>query len=314
MTKKVTKINRAHKLSERMLLVKKGMGRFTNTITDTALTSDILSQSGCAAGSAVGKKMLFEPTLLSSITTPYNQNRDLDKAMTVPWSGGGWHGVPVGKYQEYKGKSVAKHEETLAAARAFAANLPAHIEAQRRRLGTLFSAEDYPTKEEFINCWHFKLQTNAIPSSDIRANLDEEERKDIAAQVDKANAEYFAKAWQQVVEQMAKGIAHVAKILTSDGAGGRKSPVNATLIPNLQMQVEVAREMGVAVDDHDLIALANEVEEKLLQLPSEVLADNPELKKKVGKDAQHLQIRAAREVQAVDARVQDMVNEFGGFA
>ena len=79
------------------------------------------------------------------------------------------------------------------------------------------------------------------------------------------------------------------------------------------MQVEVTREMAVAVDDQDLIALANEVERKLLQVPAETLAANPSVKESVGKDAEHLATRAAREVQAVDKRVQDMVNEFGDY-
>jgi len=308
------KLTRAHTLSERMLLVKKPMGRFSNTITDRNLTADIIAKSGCISGAASGRKELFDPTLLSPMTTPYNQNRELDTKMTLPWSGGGWHAVAVGQYSEYKAKSNAKHEEVLAEARKFAANLPAHIEAQRYRLGTLFDIGDYPTAEEFMNCWHYKIQTSQIPSTDVRVALDDEERQDIANQVAKENAELFAGAWRSVVEKMAAGIAHVAKILGSDGAGGRKSPVNATLIPNLKAQVDLAREMGVAVDDHDLIDLANEVEAKLLQLESDTLARNPLAKEQVAKDAQHLATRAAREVVAVDARVNAMVNEFGGFA
>jgi hypothetical protein len=221
----------------------------------------------------------------------------------------------VGKYQEFIAQSEAKHEETMVAARKFAGNIRAHIEAQRGRLGTLFDANDYPTAEEFVGCWHFKIETSTIQSSDVRVKLDQETRDDIARQTDKANAERFSGAWQHVTEKMAQGIAHVAKILNSDGAGtGRKSPVNATLIDNLRMQVEVAREMAVAVDDHDLINLTNEVERKLLQIPSETLAANEGAKEQVGKDAKHLATRAAREVQAVDKRVQDMVNEFGDFA
>lgn len=308
------KLSRAHTLSERMLLVKKPMGRFSNTITDRSLTADIIAQSGCISGAASGRKELFDPALLSPITTPYNQNRELDKKMTLPWSGGGWHAVAVGQYTEYKAKSIAKYEEMMVLVRGFAANLPAHIEAQRSRLGTLFNIDDYPTKEEFINCWHFKIQTDQIPSTDVRVALDKEEREDIANQIAKSNADMMAGAWTQVTEKMAEGIAHVAKILGSDGSGGRKSPVNATLIPNLKAQVEIARSMGVAVDDLDLVNLANEVEEKLLQHESDTLARNPIVKEQVAKAAAHLATRAAREVQAVDARVQTMVNEFGGFA
>ena len=309
------KISRAHTLSERMLLVKKPMGRFSNKITDRTLTADIIAQSGCTSGAATGSKQLFDPDLLSPMTTPYNQNREIDKKMTLPWSGGGWHAVTVPQYTEYKAKSNEKYEaELMPEVRKFAANLPAHIEAQRSRLGTLFNIEDYPTKEEFINCWHYKIQTGQIQSSDVRANLDQGERDDIAQQVAKENAELFSGAWQQVTEKMAEGVAHVAKILSSDGSGGRCSPVNATLIPNLQAQVEIAREMGSAVDDTDLINLCNEVELKLLQLSSEVLAANPIAKEQVAKDAQHLATRAAREVQAVDARVQNLVNEFADFA
>ena len=308
------KLTRGHTLSERMLLVKKPQGRFSNTITDRNLTADIIAKSGCKQRAAKGKKELFDPALLSPMTTPYNQNRDIDKKMTVPWSGGGWHAVAVGQYSEYKASSIAKHEECMVEARKFAANLPAHIEAQRTELGTLFDIGDYPTAEEFLNCWHFKIQTSQIPSSDVRVSLDDEEREDIANQIAKENAELFAGAWQSVTQKMAEGIAHVAKILGSDGAGGRKSPVNATLIPNLKAQVDIAREMGVAVDDAELVALANEVEAKLLQHESDTLARNPIAKEQVAKDAQHLATRAAREVQAVDKRVQDMVNEFGGFA
>jgi hypothetical protein len=312
-TRKQSKLTRAHTLPERLLLVKKPMGRFSNKITDRTLTADIIAQSGCTSGAATGHKTLFDPDLLSPMTTPYNQNRELDKKMTLPWSGGGWHAVTVPQYTEYKAKSGEKFEELMAEVRAFAANLPAHVEAQRGRLGTLFDIGDYPTREEFINCWHFKIQTGQIPSTDVRANLDAAERDDIAQQVAKENAQLFAGAWQQVTEKMAEGIRHVAKILGSDGAGGRKSPVNSTLIPNLKAQVEIAREMGAAVDDHELVALANEVELKLLQLSSEVLADNPIAKEQVAKDANHLALRAAREVQAVDARVQDLVNEFSDF-
>ena len=308
------KISRAHTLSERMLLVKKPQGRFSNTVTDRNLTEDIVSRSGCKSGAASGRKELFDPELLSPMTTPYNQNREIDKKMTLPWSGGGWHAVGTGQYTEYKAKSNAKHEELMVEVHKFAANLPAHIEAQRGRLVGLFDIDDYPTKEEFINCWHYKIQTAQIQSGDVRVNLDQAERDDIAQQANKENAELFAGAWQQVTEKMAEGIAHVAKILGSDGAGGRKSPVNATLIPNLQSQVEIAREMGAAVDDSDLVALCNEVELKLLQLSSEVLAANPIAKEQVAKAASHLATRAAREVQAVDARVQDMVNEFADFA
>lgn len=295
-----------------MLMVKVSMGRCPNTITDKSLTKDILEQSGCQKGAAVGKKELFAKVDISPVTTPYNQARAIVDEMTLPW-GAGWKCIPVGKYQEFIGKLNAKFYEIDEAAAKFAKNISAIVARQSPRLAGLFEEEDYPSARQFLEFWHHNVETQAMPSSDIRIALDDDMVKDIQHQTEKALAERFSGAWQEVAERMAKGIAHVSKILNSDGAGGRKSPVNGTLIENLKVQVEVTREMAVAVDDHELIALTNEVERKLLQVPAETLAANPSVKESVGKDAEHLATRAAREVQAVDKRVQDMVNEFGDF-
>ena len=311
-TRKKAPVKRTHKLSERMLMVKASMGRSPNTITDKSLTADILERSGCASGAAVGKKELFAKVDISSVTTPYNQARSIVDEMTLPW-GAGWKCIPVGKYQEFIGKMNAKFLEIDKAAVAFAGDIDDLVNRQSIRLGLLFNHDDYPSAQQFVEFWHHNIETQAMPSSDIRIALDDDMVQDIQHQTEKALAERFSGAWQEVAERLAKSIAHVSKILNSDGSGGRKSPVNATLIENLKVQVEVTREMAVAVDDHDLINLANEVERKLLQVPAEALAANPSVKEAVGKDAQHLATRAAREVQAVDKRVQDMVNEFEGY-
>jgi hypothetical protein len=310
--KQVPKVTRTHKLSERMLLVKASLGRCPNTITDKSLTADILEQSGCAAGAAVGKKELFAKADISPVTTPYNQARSIVDEMTLPW-GAGWKCIPVGKYQEFIGKMNVKFAEIDKAANVFSKDIDAIVERQRQRLAGLFKEDDYPSARQFLEFWHHNIETQAMPSTDVRIALDDDMVRDIQRQTEKALADRFSHAWQEVAERLASGIAHVSKILNSDGAGGRKSPVNATLIENLKVQVEVTREMAVAVDDHDLINLTNEVERKLLQIPSETLAANPSVKEQVGKDAEYLATRAAREVQAVDKRVQDMVNEFGDY-
>ncbi len=311
-TKKTPTIRRSHKLSERMLMVKGTLGRCPNVITDKSLTQDILEKSGCAAGAAVGRKELFSKTDLSPVTTPYNQARSIIDEMTLPW-GAGWKCIPTGKYEEFIIRINVKFDEVDAAAKVFADQLPSIIERQRARLAGLFDHDDYPTKAQFLEFWHHGVETQAMPSTDVRIALDDAMVKDIQYQTEKALAERFSTAWQEVAERLAKGVAHVAKILNSDGAGGRKSPVNATLIENLRTQVEVTREMAVAVDDRDLITFTHEVERKLLQIPAETLADNPSAKEQVGKAAQKLATQAAREVKAVDKRVQDMVDEFSEY-
>jgi len=295
-----------------MLMVKVTLGRCPGIITDNSLTADIIAQSGCTAGAATGKKELFGKVDISPVTTFYNQSRALTDAMTLPW-GAGWKCIPTGKYQEFIMLQEAKFLELDKAAVEFANNIDVYIENQRARLAGLFNPDDYPSAAEFRALWHHSIETQAMPSSDVRIALDDTMVADIHRQTEKALAERFSGAWKEVAQRMAEGVAHVAKILNSSGAGGRKSPVNATLIENLKMQVEVTREMAVAVDDHDLINLANEVERQLLQIPAETLAANPSVKEQIGKAALKLADKAKREVVAVDKRVDDMVAEFGDY-
>ena len=305
---------RGHGIADRMLLIKHMAGRFQNVITDKSLTQEIIEESGAEKGAVAGRKYLFDILTLSPVTTPYNQSRTYTTEMTMPWGKSGWRAIPVGKYEDYIGLENTKFMELDIAVEEFADNIESHIQAQKGRLGKLWKYEDYPTGEEFRACWHHKIDTDQIAQSDVRAKIDKAQRDDIQHQIEKRLADQFSAVWQEAAERLAKGVAHMAKILNSEGANGkRKAPVNATLVENLRVQVETAREMAIAVDDTDLLNLTHEIEAKLLKIPAEQLAANDGAKATVGADAQHLATRSAREVVAVDKRVQDMVNEFEGY-
>jgi len=305
---------RGHGIADRLLLTKHMGGRMQNTITDRSLTQDILDASGADKDAVAGKKVLFDILTLSPVTTPYNQTRTYTSEMTMPWGKSGWRCIAVGKYEDYIAKQNTKFMELDIAVEAFADNIEGHIQAQQRRLGSLWRYEDYPTADEFRSYWHHKIETDQVASTDVRAKVDAAQRGDIEMQIKSRLAEQFSSVWQEAAERLAASVQHVAKILNSDGANGkRRSPVNLTLIENLRTQVEVTREMAVAVDDTNLLNLTREVEEKLLQIPAEQLAANEGVKATVGKEAEFLATRAAREVVAVDKRVQDMLTEFSEY-
>jgi len=175
-------------------------------------------------------------------------------------------------------------------------------------LNTMFDPELWPDFEEWSNRWSIELEYIEFPATDIRINMDDVARNDIAAQA-KANTlkwvqDHLLKGWENFSVVFTNTLTFTAAMLASDAetvqkmnntTGKRKSqrkvPLNPKLIDNLRAQAEQAQAIGEVTGDSALTRNATEALAITNGVDIDTLKKNEQLRDSLAKNIGQLATR-----------------------
>lgn len=305
---------RQHTLGERGLLVSVKMGRFANAKCDREATTTYAGQQGISDDAVRVNKTLFGKSVITRVSTPYNQAREYARKTLLPWEDGKGF-IAIGMYQEFRATMHSYFDKIDKAVAEVVDEWPDLLREAEQMLGKLFDPADYPTPEDFRKAWHHELVVEQIPSTDVRVAMNDAARKDLEQQIARHVAENAAKAWGSCAQQLAESLLHVAKILQDEGSESkRKAPIHNSLLENMTLQAKVTLTMAEAIGDKELQALAQRVVKATTGLSADVLRANPEFRKRMGKAVAELAEQASVEAAANESKTDSLFEELEGFA
>ena len=151
------------------MLVEFNASVWTARKLDKSTTDEVVQNKNAAAKDAarVNKHLLAGRTELDVIQQAVTRARQFVYDNTLPWSDAGLRLLPTTNFQKFAERMNAFDDEFEALVKSFVAIYPSLITAQAMALGDMFRRDDYPTANEIMTKFAFRLVMPNPPFSDL---------------------------------------------------------------------------------------------------------------------------------------------------
>lgn len=225
-------------------------------------------------------KLLIDKAAIKPIVTLSGQLRDLHYKMTLPWGDNGDRLLPSAMYFEYT-KAMRDMRDTFhTAVKTFVANYPTYKQEARKRLGTMYNAEDYPDPSHITAKFEARVSFLPVPEAkDFRVDLGADEVAQIREDIEKEVALRQAEAVNDLWTRLKDVIEHAYNRLSDPEAIFRDS-----LIENIQSLCSIAAKLNIT-NDAKLEEVRKDAQHRLCGVPAQRLRDDKVLRKNVANAA-----------------------------
>lgn len=231
-------------LASRAMLAHVTVSQWSARKLDKGATAETNERHGASADAGRFNKALIAREALATIQSAAGAARTLHYAMTLPWLDDGARILPAAAYQAYSEKMRVHRVEFESAVDSFTSGYDSFVEASRKRLGTMFKAEDYPTAAEIRAKFAFGVRILPMPdASDFRVVLADSQAADIRAEIETAQRSALDNAMRDawgrltnVVGAMAGKLADYKPASTTQRAEG---VFRDSLVENVKEMVEI---------------------------------------------------------------------------
>lgn len=225
-------------VKDKALLVSLSVSMWTNAVHDEAVVGDIMKKTSTAHDVHAYKKILIKPEAMAQVRAARIALRTYWWSNTLPWGDGGVRVLPAPRYQEFVEKIRELRTEYEAAVAAFVREYPKMKMEARKRLGSLYRDEDFPSLNSIKGKFDCDIDFAPIPDAgDFRVSLSESEKKELGREVERAVQANTRGAMQALVGKLQKTVALLSERMKEADPGLRRS-----LIENI---AEVCSEVEV---------------------------------------------------------------------
>ena len=242
------------------VLIDLSISCWTGRKLDKRASNDVTAQNNAAKGVAnVHKKLLGDCAELDAVQKFAANARNAHYAMTMPWSDLGMRLCPTAQYvggTTKSGGSRDGYERTMTALQteffrltdAFLNAYDWEIQNAQLKLGALFNAEEYPSRDSLASKFKFRFVAIPLPDAgDWRLDIGNEAAAVMREQYDKFYGEQLTKAMNDVWERAHEALSKMSERLDySDDT--TKKVFRDTLVTNVQEIVDLLGTMNVTND------------------------------------------------------------------
>lgn len=198
-------------------------------------------------------KLLVAKDSMSAYMTAASAIRTHHKDKTLPWRDKGARLLPRKLYMPFMERHAELEQAYIDAVDDFCFNnYPAEIDRAAFRLAKTFDTGDYVRPEVLRRRFSVTVDIDAINDpSDFRVQMDETEVERIKSDIQEKTERRVADAISHVWDRVETTVTHFAKRMQSQvdvGEGGRRSPLHATTLTNLQKLVDALPAMNITGD------------------------------------------------------------------
>lgn len=192
---------------------------------------------------------------------------------TLPWGEDGTTLLPSKNFLEFMEifRGLKKQWEGLVDK--FIQAYPQLQQNAQRTLGSLYNPSDYPDVYHVREKFSMDMSIMPVPSDDFRVGIDEDELKQIQADVEQRVQNSADNAMREAWKRLYEPVKHMAERLADP-----KAIFRDTLVENIAEVCDVMKRLNVN-DDADLETLRQEVETKLSNTQPESLRNDPHHRK-----------------------------------
>ena len=234
------------KVSDMLQLVSLSIGIPKLEVNDPQAAADLAADKGVAKGRIrVPKKLVVSPHLdacvqierearayLTSKTAQYDRGRDMllnDYIIDV-----------VNTIRSYF-QQLEQYRD------AFLQDYPAQVAKAQIELGDMFDESEYPPVDELRRKFRWSFIVEPMPSGDLRDNLEEGLRKELAAMYEQSTNSRLQAAMQDIWKRLLTPLNNMSLRLI-DKENGKPSGFQGTLVQNVLEIVDIMKSYNITDD------------------------------------------------------------------
>lgn len=271
----------APSIASSAVLIDLSISCWTGRKLDKRASNDVTAQNNAAKGVAnVHKKLLGDCAELDAVQKFAANARNAHYAMTMPWSDLGMRLCPTNKYIDqngYERTMTGLQTEFFRLTEAFLNAYEWEIQNSQLKLGSLFNAEEYPSRESIASKFKFRFVAIPLPDAgDWRLDIGNEAAATMREQYEKFYGEQLTKAMNDVWERAHEALTKMSERL--DYADDTTKKVfRDTLVTNVQEIVDLLGSMNIT-DDPVMAEAHKRLDAAMQGITPDALREDPYLR------------------------------------
>ena len=235
------------------MLVEFNASVWTARKLDKTTTNEVVASKNAGAKDAarVNKHLLAGRTELDIIQQAVGRARQFVYDNTAPWSDSGLRLLPTINFMKFTERMNDFEEEMEALVKAFVVIYPTLITAQALALGDMFKRDDYPTANEMMTKFSFRVNYMPVPSSgDFRVDVGNQAQAELKARLESLTQERIDSAMADVRERLSTHLKRMSDRLTTDYVGGeaKQRRFHDTLVDGALELCDLTKALNVTND------------------------------------------------------------------
>lgn len=227
-------------------------------------------------------KQLIAKDALEPIAKKASAIRLFHYARTLPWGNNGQRLLPAKFFLDYRNELVKHRDEFNRLVDTFMASYPQLVSDARMRLGSLYDPNEYPPATDVRLSFGVEFDIFPVPTAgDFRVDVANEERSEIAAQIEAATQERQANATKACYIR----VRDVLQRMKQQCVAG-KTRITDSLIEDTRDLTDMLDDLNIG-DDPELTRIASEIRKDLL-VDADDLRRSPKTRQAVGDRAAEL--------------------------
>ena len=235
------------------MLVEFNASVWTARKLDKSTTDEVVSAKNAAAKDAarVNKHLLAGRTELDVIQQLVGRARTFVYDNTLPWSDAGLRLLPTINFQKFAEKMDEFDDEFGKTVTAFVNIYPSLITAQAMALGDMFRRDDYPTANEIMTKFAFRVNYMPVPTAgDFRVDVGNAAQQELKERLEKLAQERVDNAMADIKERLATHLKRMSDRLTTDYVNGeaKQRRFHDTLVDGALELCDMAKALNITGD------------------------------------------------------------------
>jgi hypothetical protein len=255
---------------------------------DKTTTTEIVASKNAGSKDAarVNKHLLAGRTELDVIQQAVGRARQFVYDKTLPWSDSGLRLLPTVNFMQFTERMNDFDEEISALVKSFVAIYPTLITAQAMALGDMFKRDDYPTANEILTKFSFRVNYMPVPTSgDIRVDVGNQAQKELNDRLQALTQERIDNAMNDIKTRLLDHLKRMSDRLTTDYVAGeaKQRRFHDTLVDGALDLCDMAKSLNVT-NDVGLEQARKELEQLLTGVTPDELRKNEAIRQDVKKN------------------------------
>ena len=259
------------------MLVEFNASVWTARKLDKSTTDEVTTNKHAAKDAArVNKHLLAGRTELEVIQQAVGRARQYVYDNTSPWSDSGLRLLPNTRFIKFAERMNEFDEEIAALVKAFIVIYPSLITAQAMALGDMFRRDDFPTPNDLVTKFSFRVNYMPVPTAgDFRVDVGNKAQEELKAKLESLTQERIDYAMSDVRARLGERLKRISDRLTTDYVQGEAKTrrFHDTLVDGALEMCDLAKSLNI-INDPALETARRELEQLLVGVtPSELRKD-----------------------------------------
>ena len=277
-----------HNLDTCAMLVEFNASVWTARKLDKSTSDEVVASKNAGAKDAarVNKHLLAGRTELDVIQQAVGRARQFVYDNTAPWSDSGLRLLPTVNFMKFTERMNDFEEEIEALVKSFVAIYPTLITAQALALGDMFKRDDFPTANEIMTKFSFRVNYMPVPSSgDFRVDVGNQAQQELKERLEALTQERIDLAMSDVRERLGTHLKRMSDRLTTDYVNGeaKSRRFHDTLVDGALELCDLTKSLNVT-NDADLEGARHQLEQLLVGVTPTDLRKNEAIRQDVKKN------------------------------